>query len=121
MRTRLVAVDTPAALRARLFGTRVRIVLGRAAHSFIASLIEAGFSDVRADGTTLSIGVGDQASSAPVIVRRLVEAGADVQSVVAEQPPLEEVYLRLLEGEIRLPSTSLRPGKPDTTYESTRS
>ena len=119
LRSRLVAVDTPAALRARLFGARVRVVLVQPAGPFARVLADAGFSDITTDGSSLSVGVGDAA--APRIVRRLVEAGADVQSVAAEERPLEEVYLRLLEDEVWLPSTSLRPGKPDTTYGSSRS
>ncbi|MBI4885990.1 MAG: ABC transporter ATP-binding protein [Acidobacteria bacterium] len=96
MRTRLLAVDTPAALRARVFGSRVRITVGQAASAYVDLLAAAGFRDVRADARTLSIGVTDSASAAPALVRRLVEAGADVLSVAAEQAPLEDVYLRLL-------------------------
>jgi ABC-2 type transport system ATP-binding protein len=99
LRTRLIALDTPAALRARLFGIRLRIALGQAAAPFAATLVASGFRDVRADNSTLSVAVDQRPSSAPLIVRRLVEAGADVYSVVAEEPRLEEVYLRLLEGE----------------------
>ena len=54
------------------------------------------------DGVTSSenrIGPADAAADAPAIVRRLVEAGAAVQTVGAEEPPLEEVYLRLLGAE----------------------
>jgi len=51
---------------------------------------------VRADTTALSIAVDDPAQRAPEIVRTLVNAGAAIQSVTPEQPPLEEVYLRLL-------------------------
>ena len=121
LRSRLVAVDTPAALRARLFGARVRVVLVQPAGPLGRVLADAGFSDITTDGSSLSIGVDDPAVAAPRIVRRLVEAGADVQSVAAEERPLEEVYLRLLEDEVRLPSTSPRPGKPDTAYGSSRS
>ncbi len=97
LRSRLVAVDTPAALRARLFGTRVRVVLGQPAYRFVRVLRDAGFVDARDEGTSLSIGVDDAAAAAPQIVRALVEAGADIQTVTAEKPPLEEVYLRLLD------------------------
>ena len=121
LRSRLVAVDTPAALRARLFGARVRVVLVQPAGPLGRVLADAGFSDITTDGSSLSIGVDDPAVAAPRIVRRLVEAGADVQSVAAEERPLEEVYLRLLEDEVRLPSTSPRPGRPDTAYGSSRS
>ena len=117
LRSCLVAVDTPAALRARLFGVRLRVVLAQSAGPFVAALIQtladAGFADVVADDSILSIGVNDPVRDAPGIVRRLVESGAEIQSVVAETPPLEQVYLRLLGGEVRL--------KPDTTYGSTQS
>ena len=104
MRARLVAVDSPAALRARVFGIRVRVVLGQPAASVVGALTERGFSDIQADGHTLSIGVADHASAAPAIVRHLVNAGADVESVVAEEPPLEEVYVRLLDTTFARPS-----------------
>ena len=96
MRTRLVALDTPAALRVHLFGARLRIVVVQAGASFVNVLEEAGFTDVRTDGETLSIGVDDPAADAPLIVRRLVEAGASVVMVMPEQPSLEEVYLTLM-------------------------
>jgi ABC-2 type transport system ATP-binding protein len=96
MRTRLVALDTPAALRVHLFGARLRIVVVQAGASFVNVLEKAGFTDVRTDGETLSIGVDDPAADAPLIVRRLVEAGASVVMVMPEQPSLEEVYLTLM-------------------------
>jgi ABC-2 type transport system ATP-binding protein len=96
LRSRLVAYDTPAALRARLFGARLRVTLATPAASFVPVLQGIGVSDVRADTTALSIAVDDPAQRAPEIVRTLVNAGAAIQSVTPEQPPLEEVYLRLL-------------------------
>ena len=96
LRTRLVAYDTPAALRARLFGARVRVTLGTPAAPFVAALQGASPKDIRANGNTLSIAVDDAAARAPEIVRTLVAAGAPIQSVAPEEPPLEEVYLRLL-------------------------
>jgi ABC-2 type transport system ATP-binding protein len=101
MRGRLVAVDTPAALRARLFGARVRVVLAQPATPFITMLTRSGFADVRADGSVLSIRAADPASAAPMIVRTLAGAGADIQSVAPEEPPLEQVYLRLLDNDVR--------------------
>ena len=109
LRSRLVAMDTPAALRARLFGVRLQVVVSQPAYRFIHVLRDEGFVDTVADGSSLSIAVKDAASAAPHIVRTLVDAGADVQTVTVEQPPLEQVYLRLLSDEVRL--------KPDTTKE----
>ena len=96
LRTRLVAVDTPEALRSRLFGSRLRVVLAGPAAPFAAFVDGAGVSDVRADDRSLSMAVDDGRGRAPAIVRRLVSAGADIESVVPEEPSLEEVYLRLL-------------------------
>ena len=98
LRSRLIALDTPSALRVRLFGSRLRITLGQSAEPFATLLKDHGLADVRADASTLSIAVTDGSASAPPIVRRLVEAGADVCTVAVEEPRLEDVYLRLLEG-----------------------
>ena len=98
LRSRLVALDTPAALRTRLFGSRLLITLtGDAAH--FSDSLSSIVRDIRANGRTLSIGVTDIERTAPVIVRTLVEAGASLVSVVPEEAPLEDVYLRLLAGD----------------------
>jgi ABC-2 type transport system ATP-binding protein len=96
LRSRLVASDTPAALRTRLFGARLRVVVTDDAERFVPVLRSAGATDVRADTTALSIAVDDAARRAPEIVRALVNAGAAIQVVMPERPPLEDVYLRLL-------------------------
>lgn len=96
MRSRLVALDTPAALRSRLFGERLLVVIGQPADAFVSPAAGPGIADVRADGSALSIGVDDAARRAPEIVRRLVAAGADIQSVSPDTPTLEQVYLRLV-------------------------
>jgi ABC-2 type transport system ATP-binding protein len=103
MRQRLIAVDTPSALRSRLFGDRVRIAVLRDADRFGALLRGAGHDDVVVDDGVVSVGL-TEGTSVPALVRRLVEAGADIESVVPESPPLEDVYLRLLDD---------APGRPD--------
>ena len=99
MRSRLLALDTPGALRERLFGARLRIELAQPAASFVAALRDIGFADVHSDGSVLSIRVENPEGDAPVIVRQLVAAGGDIQLVTPEQPSLEQVYLRLVEPE----------------------
>jgi ABC-2 type transport system ATP-binding protein len=95
LRARLIALDTPAALRARLFGSRVLVRLAGPAAPF-ADVLKPAFADVRTEDRTLSIAVSDVERATPGIVRALVQSGADVVSVVADEAPLEEVYLRLL-------------------------
>jgi ABC-2 type transport system ATP-binding protein len=102
MRAKLVALDAPAALHARLFGARVRVGLRQAAAPFVGALEQAGFRDVQVHDGALSIAVGDADAETPRIVRRLVEAGAEVMAVAREQARLEDVYLRLMNDEARL-------------------
>ncbi|MSO29380.1 MAG: heme ABC exporter ATP-binding protein CcmA [Acidobacteria bacterium] len=97
MRSRLVALDTPAALRSRLFGARLLVIIAQPAEAFVASVSGPGIADVHAQASTLSIAVDDAATRAPEIVKRLVAAGADIQSVMPDEPTLEQVYLRLVE------------------------
>jgi ABC-2 type transport system ATP-binding protein len=98
LNTRLVALDTPQSLRARAFGARVRVRFSGPAAAYVGVLHDAGLADVRADGATLSIGLDEAGLRTPEIVRRLVAAGAAVEAVESEEPSLEQVYLRLLNG-----------------------
>jgi ABC-2 type transport system ATP-binding protein len=96
LRTKLVAIDTPAALRARLFERRLLVTLAQDAAGFVAPLTGAGATGVSADGRVLAVGGGLEA---PAVVRHLVAAGADIQTVTPDEPRLEEIYLRLVEEE----------------------
>jgi ABC-2 type transport system ATP-binding protein len=100
LNTHIVALDTPAALRARAFGTRVRITLSGPVDPYAALLRAGGVADVRLDGQVLSVAVTDATTSTtsatPDLVKRLVDAGARIEAVEQEQPSLEEVYLRLM-------------------------
>jgi ABC-2 type transport system ATP-binding protein len=97
IRTRLVAVDTPAALRSRLFVARVRIGLSNDGPRYAAMLRSAGGLDVTEQENVLSVAT-DHAGT-PALVRMLVEAGAAIEWVTPETPPLEEVYLRLIDAD----------------------
>jgi ABC-2 type transport system ATP-binding protein len=95
LRTRLVALDTPAALRTRLFGRRVRIELARDAASHVSKLRANGIDDVIVQDGVLSVGLNEHVT-VPALVRRLTESGADINAVMPEERSLEDVYLRLL-------------------------
>jgi ABC-2 type transport system ATP-binding protein len=100
LNTHVVAVDSPEALRARLFGARVRVTLADAAAHYADVLRGAGVTDVRVERHVISIGLSSDAPrQTPAIVRRLVEAGADIEAVELEKPSLEQVYLSLLKGD----------------------
>lgn len=96
LRRRLLALDSPGALRARMFGARVVVTLTQPAELF-APLLRETFGDVLVSDHSVSVGVDEVETRAPVIVRALVHGGADVVTVTSAEPPLEDVYLRLVD------------------------
>ena len=96
LRQRLLAVDTPAALRMRLFGNRVRIVVNGHAGDLLPAVRAGGHRDVLADDGALSIGIADANRDIPHVIRVLVENGANILAVTPEEHSLEDVYLRLV-------------------------
>jgi len=101
LRSRLIAVGTPEALRGRLFVPRVRVGLTEDAEGYAELLRRAGLREATADGRQLTASLADTPLTTADIVRRLVEAGAGVESVMPEERPLEDVYLELLNREDR--------------------
>jgi ABC-2 type transport system ATP-binding protein len=102
MKQRLLVVDTPQNLRQRLYGRKVVFHL-RQADARLVDLVQAlPFArDVQAvelaSGGKIVVGLDDPEAQNPVIVRRLVEAGADVQFVGEIRHSLEDVYLSLIQ------------------------
>ena len=97
LRTRLLALGTPAALRQRFFGSRLRIVVDRPAATLLAALGHP--AGITAAGAALSVELSRTTLSTPEIVRQLVQAGAGVHLVTPDEPPLEEIYLQLMRQE----------------------
>ena len=96
LRSRLIALDTPDALRSHLFGRRVSITVTEPAAKYEPVVRAVGARDVTVDDRTMSVAVEGDALVAPAIVKALVDAGARIVSVIPDERPLEEVYLRLL-------------------------
>jgi ABC-2 type transport system ATP-binding protein len=99
LRTRLIAAGTPQALRERLFAPRILVRVRQDAARFETSLRAAGVSDIAIDGRHISLALNGTPLSTPDLVRCLVEWGADIESIVPEEPPLEDVYVKLLHPE----------------------
>ncbi len=95
--TSLLALDTPAGLRQRLYGRTVVFHLARLdpAWQKLVGKIES-VRAVEARDEKLVVRVDDPEAANPVIVRALVAAGADIRFVGELRRSLEDVYLQLL-------------------------
>jgi ABC-2 type transport system ATP-binding protein len=96
-RGRLLRVDTPANLRAALFGrgTRVRVV--GPPESWLATVRALPFARaVAVQGDALVVTLDDPDGENPLIVEALLAAGAKIRYVEPSAHSLEDVYLELL-------------------------
>lgn len=98
LRTRLVALDTPESLRRGIYGRRSVVRLREVMPSMAQAIQDLEFvSDVTQEGNRLLISLQDPDAENPIIVRRLVEMGGDIQQVAEQAHSLEETYLSLIE------------------------
>ncbi len=97
-RTRVLALDTPAALRRQLFGRSVVFHLREVSPAHLMCLKALPVvREVEAVDRRLVVGLEDPERDNPRLIRALVEAGAEIQFVGELRRTLEDVYLRLVE------------------------
>ncbi|TET96120.1 MAG: ABC transporter ATP-binding protein [Anaerolineales bacterium] len=95
--TRLLALDTPAALREKLYDRVVVFHLSAAAPAYEKAVSEQPFvRSVETKDNKLVIALDDPERNNPQLIRVLVDAGADIQFVGELRRSLEDVYLRLV-------------------------
>jgi len=96
-KTRLITVNTPEALRAQLYGRKVVIHLKAVNPGWPALLKQFDFiKSVDAIDNKLVIGLTDPENQNPLIVKRLVESGAEIQFVGELRHSLEDIYLQMI-------------------------
>jgi ABC-2 type transport system ATP-binding protein len=96
-KTRLITVDSPANLRSRLYGRKV-VFHFQKLDPRLTSLVK-GLSfvkDVQAVDDKLVVGLTDPEKQNPILVKKLVDAGAAIQFVGELKHSLEDVYLQLI-------------------------
>jgi len=95
--TRLLALDTPNALRRQLYQRTVVFHLSQIEPRFVERVGELPFVRmVRETEGKLLIALDDPESNNPSVVRALVEVGADIQFVGELRRSLEDIYLKLV-------------------------
>ena len=96
-KTRLITVDSPENLRQKLYGRRVVIHLKQLNPDWPALLKGLSFvTEVEAVENRLVVALDNPEEQNPVIISRLVEAGAQIQFVGELRHSLEDVYLQML-------------------------
>ncbi len=97
MRSRLIALDTPDALRRRLFGQHVRVQIANLVDAHRAAAAALPFvKGVQVEGDTLLVDVPDPERDNPALIEALVSAGAKLQYIQPSQASLEDVYMQLV-------------------------
>jgi len=96
-KTALLTVDSPANLRASVFGRKVVFHLREIGPTLVQSLQSIlVIKQVKSVDNKLVITMDDPERNNPLIIRTLVEAGADIQFVGELRHSLEDVYLQLI-------------------------
>jgi len=96
-RARLIEVDTPQNLRVKLFGRKVVFHLRAVDPAWLPLVSEVpGVQDVSQVEQKLVVTTEDPNEVNPRIIRRLVDAGADVQFVGELRHSLEDIYMQTM-------------------------
>ena len=96
-KTRLITLDTPAALRQQLFGRKVVFHLKETQASYGDLLKQLPFvKEVQLIDNKILVSLDDPEEQNPLILRKLVEAGALVQFVGELRHSLEDVYMQMI-------------------------
>jgi ABC-2 type transport system ATP-binding protein len=96
-KTRLLVLDSPAALRKSVFGRKVVIHLRSADESLAAAVRQLDYvTDIKVVQNKLVVQLDDPDLHNPDMIRVLVNANADIQFIGELRYSLEEVYLQLV-------------------------
>jgi ABC-2 type transport system ATP-binding protein len=97
-KTRILALDTPSALRRKLYGRTSVFHLRKATKKHVEALqAQSKVQEVSKIDNKLLVTLDDPEKQNPALVRSLVEAGADVEFVGELRRTLEDVYLKLIQ------------------------
>jgi ABC-2 type transport system ATP-binding protein len=97
LNTRLMAVGTPEELEASIRGRKTVVKLRQVDDVVLGALKKLSLGNMtKGDDGRLTIDVEDPKKENPAIVRTIVEAGGDVETVSVLSSTLEDAYLKLV-------------------------
>ncbi|MGQ9586119.1 MAG: ABC transporter ATP-binding protein [Anaerolineae bacterium] len=100
IRQRLVRVDSPQGLRRSLYGQQVVVRLRQVFPTLVQAVEGLDFvQGVHQEDNSLVISLSDPEAQNPLLIRRLLEAGGEIQFVEKREHTLEQVYFDLMREE----------------------
>jgi ABC-2 type transport system ATP-binding protein len=100
VKQRLIRVDSPSRLRSDLYQRRIEIQLRAVTEPVLAAVRAFDFvNELETQDNRLVMSLQDPEQQNPGLIRKIVEAGGEVQFVEERRHSLEEVYLALVRGE----------------------
>lgn len=100
-RHKVIRIDTPDDLRAELYGraTEFRLMPHPRPEDLARVQAVPGVRAAHLENGSIIVEAPDPNRTNPLLVRALVEGGAEIAFVTERKPHLEEVYLRIVEGQ----------------------
>ena len=103
IRTGLIALDTPANLRKRLFRNQIMIKLEDANEKLTQVISKLDFvKNYTREDNTLLLEVSEPSKYQPELIKSIVEAGGRIMEVTEKKHSLEDIYLSLLNEEEKI-------------------
>ena len=99
-RQHVIRIDTPDHLRAELYGraTEFRLLPAPRPEDLVRVKAVPGVREARFENGSIIVETPDPLATNPLLIRALVEGGAQIAFVSERKPHLEDVYLRIVEG-----------------------
>jgi ABC-2 type transport system ATP-binding protein len=112
-RQAVIRIDTPDHLRAELYGraTEFRLMPTPRAEDLRRVQAVEGVREAHLENGSIVVSAADPLRTNPLLVRTLVEGGAQIAYVVERKVHLEDVYLSIVEGQARQPAKLETSGK----------
>ncbi|MGA2680346.1 MAG: hypothetical protein ABSF44_00935 [Candidatus Bathyarchaeia archaeon] len=96
LNTRLMAIGTPEELERSVGARRTVIQLEQINDSILNSVKKLSLGNVSRDDSKLTIELANPFKENPAIIRAIVEAGGNIQTVFVSTSSLEDAYLKLV-------------------------
>ena len=96
LNTRVMALGTADELERTVKGRQTVIKMARAGDAVVKALERLSLSNLTYDGARATFDVADPEKENPPVVRTIVEAGGEIQTVTVQGSTLEDAYLQLV-------------------------